>query len=308
MSMINVENLTKKFGDITAVGSLSFHVDEGEVFGLLGPNGAGKTTTIRMLCGLISKTSGEAQIAGYQIGNAADSLAMRKLIGLVPDNPGLYEELSAYENLDYYGKLYESSEEDRKENIEYFLKMMDLWEKKDQPISDYSKGMKQKVTIARALIHDPKILFFDEPTANLDPESSKVVRNFILKLKKEGRTIFINTHNLDEAQRICDRIGILKTKLLAVNTPEELEQKVWGSKTVIQVEKINNKILAAVKKLNPKVLDVEGNKIMLGLTDPEKENPDFVQQIVSAGGRVQYVTQFNPGLEETYLKVIEETK
>jgi ABC-2 type transport system ATP-binding protein len=185
---------------------------------------------------------------------------------------------------------------------------MDLWEKKDQPISDFSKGMKQKVAICRALIHDPRLLFFDEPTANLDPESSRVVREFILKLKQEGKTIFINTHNLDEAQRICDRIGILKTKLLAVNTPAELEKTIWGSRTVIQVEQVNDQILAAVRKLDPNDLGVEGNRIIVALADPEKENPDFVQAVVSAGGRVQYVTQLNPGLEETYLKVIQETK
>ena len=308
MNMIEVENLTKKFGENTAVDSLTFQVAQGEVFGLLGPNGAGKTTTIRMLCCLISNTSGDARIAGYRIGNGADSLAIRKLIGLVPDNIGLYEELSAYENLDYYGKLYECTEANRKEQIEYFLKMLDLWEKRDQPISDFSKGMKQKVAIARALIHDPELLFFDEPTANLDPESARVVRDFILKLKKDGKTIFLNTHNLDEAQRICDRIGILKTKLLTVNTPEQLEKTVWGSKTVIQMEQINDQILAAVQKLEPKALNVEENRFTLTLGDPQKENPDFIQAIVSAGGRIQYVTQLNPGLEETYLKVIEETK
>jgi ABC-2 type transport system ATP-binding protein len=308
MSMIEVKNLTRKFGEITAVDNLTFQVAEGEVFGLLGPNGAGKTTTIRMLCCLISKTSGEAQIAGYHIGNEADSLAIRKLIGLVPDNIGLYEELSAYENLDYYGKLYECPDGERKEKIQYFLEMMDLWDKKDQSISDFSKGMKQKVAIARALIHDPKLLFFDEPTTNLDPESSRVVRDFILKLKKEGKTIFINTHNLDEAQRICDRIGILKTKLLTVNTPEQLEKTVWGTRTMIQVEQITDQILAAVRTLNPKDLSVEENRIILVLADPQKENPDFVQEIVAAGGRIQYVTQLNPGLEETYLKVIQETK
>jgi len=308
MNMIEVRNLTKIFGEITAVDDLTFSVAEGEVFGLLGPNGAGKTTAIRMLCCLISRTSGEARIGGYHIGNQADSLAIRKMIGLVPGNIGLYEELTAYENLDYYGKLYECPQADRKEKIEYFLKMMDLWEKRDLPVSDFSKGMTQKVGIARALIHDPQLLFFDEPTANLDPESARVVREIILKLKKEGKTIFINTHNLDEAQRICDRIGILKTKLLTVSTPEQLEMTTWGNRTVIQVEEINDQILEAVRELNPKDLGVEENRITLTLVDPQKENPDFVQAIVSAGGRIQYVTQLNPGLEETYLKVIEETK
>lgn len=308
MNMIEVQNLTKKFGETTAVDAISFSVAEGEVFGLLGPNGAGKTTTIRMLCCLISKTSGEAQIAGYQVGSGADSLAIRKLIGLVPDNIGLYEELSAYENLDYYGKLYECPEDIRKESIEHYLTMMELWEKRDQPISDFSKGMKQKVAIARALIHDPKLLVFDEPTANLDPESARVVRDIIMQLKSEGKTIFLNTHNLSEAQRICDRIGILKTKLLTVNTPEQMEKTVWGSKTVIQVEQVTDQILAAVSEQSPRDMSVDENKIILSLTDPQKENPDFVQAIVAAGGRVQYVTQLNPGLEETYLKVIEETK
>jgi ABC-2 type transport system ATP-binding protein len=308
MGMIEVKNLTKKFGDVTAVDGLTFNVAEGEVFGLLGPNGAGKTTTIRMLCCLISSTSGEAQIAGYSIGNDADSLAIRKMIGLVADNVGLYEELTAYENLDYYGKLYECPEGERKERIEYFLKMLDLWEERDQPVSDFSKGMKQKVAIARALIHDPRLLVMDEPTANLDPEASRVVREFILKLKKEGKTILLNTHNLDEAQRICDRIGILKTKLLTVNTPDELEKSVWGTKSVIQVESISPRILTAVMELKPKDLRVEENRIILTLSDPQAENPDFVQAIVSAGGRIQFVTQLNPGLEETYLKVIEETK
>lgn len=165
----------------------------------------------------------------------------------------------------------------------------------------------RKVAIARALIHDPQLLFFDEPTANLDPESARLVRDILLKLKKDGKTIFINTHNLDEAQRICGHIGILKTKLLAVNTPEQLEKTVWGNiRTVIQVEQINDQILAAVRKLNPKELNIEENKIILVLADPLKENPDVVQEIVSAGGRIQYVTQLNPGLEETYLKVIQE--
>ena len=308
MNMIEVKNLTKKFGEVTAVDALTFSVAEGEVFGLLGPNGAGKTTTIRMLCCLISKTSGEAQVAGYSVGNKADSLAIRKLIGLVPDNIGLYEELSAYENLDYYGKLYECPEAQRKESIEYFLKMMELWDKKDAPVSEFSKGMKQKVAIARALIHDPRLLFFDEPTANLDPESARVVRDFILQLKKEGKTIFINTHNLGEAQRICDRIGILKTKLLTVNSPEELEKSVWGSRTEVQVEKVSHRILAAVRKLKPQSLSVEENRIILTVVDPQKQNPDFVQAIVSAGGRIQYVTELTAGLEETYLRVMEETK
>jgi ABC-2 type transport system ATP-binding protein len=306
--MIDVQHLSKKYADITAVDDLTFHVDQGEVFGLLGPNGAGKTTTIRMLCCLISKTQGAAKIADLEIGSEANGLKIRKMIGLVPDNVGLFDELSAYENLDYYGRLYECSPQERKENIAYFLKLLELWDRRDQPTGDFSKGMKQKVAIARALIHQPKLLFLDEPTANLDPESAHVVREFLLQLKSEGITIFLNTHNLDEARRICDRIGILKTRLLAINTPEQLERSVWGNKTVIQVESLNAAILAAVKALHPSQLTVEANQITIDITDPLKENPDYVQAIVQAGGRVQTVTQLEPGLEETYLKVIGDMK
>ena len=308
MHMIEVQNLTKKFGDVTAVENLSFHVDQGEVFGLLGPNGAGKTTTIRMLCCLIAKTSGEAAIDGHRIGGEASGLQIRKMIGLVPDNVGLIDDLSAYENLDYFAKLYECPIQERGENIEYFLKLLGLWDQRDRPTGDFSKGMKQKVAIARALIHQPKLLFLDEPTANLDPESSHVVRDFLLQLKREGKTIFLNTHNLDEAQRICDRIAILKTGILAINTPEQLARSVWGNKTVIRVEAVTDAILTAVTALQPGPLTVEGNQIIVGVRDPMKENPDLVQAIVRAGGRVQRVSQLNPGLEETYLKVIGKPK
>jgi ABC-2 type transport system ATP-binding protein len=306
--MIDVKNLTKKFGNILAVDSLTFHLNEGEIFGFLGPNGAGKTTTIRMLCCLISKTSGTAKIAGYEIGENTQSLEIRKIIGLVPDNVGLYNELSAYENLDFYGKLYDCTERQRKESIEYFLRMMDLWDKRNQAVGSFSKGMKQKIAIARALIHNPKLLFMDEPTVNLDPESSKVVIDFILQLKKEGKTIFLNTHKLDEAQRICDRIGIIKTRLLTVNSPDQLKKSIWGNKTVIQLEEINNSIVTAVKELNPKDFEINENKIIIDVDDPFKENPVIVKAIISAGGCIQYVTGLSPDLEKAYLKIMEEAK
>ena len=157
--MIDTENLTKRFGNITAVENLILHVDEGEVFGFLGPNGAGKTTTIRMLCCLISKTGGSARIAGYEVGNKEDSLKIRKIIGLVPDDVGLSNNLSAYDNLDFYGKIYDCPDAERKQSIQRFLEMLGLWEKRKLLAATFSKGMKQKLAIARALIHDPQILF-----------------------------------------------------------------------------------------------------------------------------------------------------
>jgi ABC-2 type transport system ATP-binding protein len=305
--LIETENLTKKFGGLTAVDGLTLRVEDGEVFGFLGPNGAGKTTTVRMLCCLISKTSGDATIGGYRIGSDSDSMKIRKMAGLLPENVGLYDELGAYKNLDFYGRLYECTEQQRRERIEYFLKMLGLWEKRDVPAGTFSKGMKQKLAIARALVHDPQVVFLDEPTASLDPESAKTVRDFILELKKEKRTIFLNTHNLDEAQRICDRIGIIKTRLLTVGTPEQLKASLWGSKTVVQLEKVNDSIVAAVKKLAKNVV-VDNNSLVIDVTDAQKENPRFVEAIVSAGGHVQFVTELSPSLEDVYLKMVRETK
>ncbi len=304
--MIETENLTRKFGNLTAVDNLNLSVDEGEVFGLLGPNGAGKTTTVRMLCCLISKSSGRARIGGYEVGSEENALKIRKIIGLVPDNVGLYESLTAYENLDYYGTLYRRTDSQRKESNEYFLKLLGLWEKKDVLVGTFSKGMKQKLAIARALVHDPKIVFMDEPTANLDPEASKSVREFILELKKERKTIFLNTHNLDEAQRICDKIGILNTKLMATGTPEELERSIHGRKTVIQLRQVNEAILDSLRKLKVKNLVRESNKLTFDVTNPAEQNPDIINAIVSSGGRIETVTVTTSSLEEAYLKLVRE--
>jgi ABC-2 type transport system ATP-binding protein len=306
--LIDVENLTKKFDGVIAVDALTFHIDEGELFGFLGPNGAGKTTTIRMLCCLISKTSGKARIADYEIGNPQDSLKIRKIIGIVPDNVGLYNELTAYENLDFYAKLYEVPDKLRKQNIEKFLKMLGLWEKKDATAGTFSKGMKQKLAIARALVHEPKILFLDEPTANLDPESAKTVRDFILELKTEKRTIFLNTHNLDEAQRICDRIGILKTRLLTVGTPQQLKESLGGSRLEILLAQVNAAIVGAVKQVTSNKIEVIDNKLMIGVDQLQPDNADIIAAIVAAGGRIQSVSRVTPTLEDVYLNIVKETK
>lgn len=302
--MIEARNLTRKFGDLTAVDNLTFHIKPGEVFGFLGPNGAGKTTTMRILTGLISKTEGEVRIAGYDVSDESDSLKIRKIVGLLPENVGLYDDLTAYRNLDFYGKLYECSRIERKENIAHFLKLLGLWDKRDVRVGNFSKGMKQKLAIARALIHDPEILFLDEPTANLDPESSKTVRDFILDLKEEKKTIFLNTHNLDEAQRICDKIGIFNTKLMAMGTPQELEESVWSNKTVIELEEVIDTILEALNNLPLSNITTSNNKLIIDVSDPQKDNPILVDAIIGAGGRIQYVTRLSPTLEDAYLKIV----
>ena len=307
--MIETENLTRKFGDLTAVQDLTLKVDQGEVFGFLGPNAAGKTTTVRMLCCLISKTSGKARIGNFEVGSETNCLQIRKIVGLLPENVGLYDNLSAYRNLDFYGKLYEVPDGKRQENIERLLKLLGIWERRDDNVGTFSKGTKQKIAIVRALIHDPQVLFLDEPTANLDPEASKTVRDFILELKKEKRTIFMNTHNLDEAGRICDRIGILKTKLIAVDSPSNLERSTLKRKTIVHLESITESVMNAVKKLPVvKKIRTSENKLILDMDDPEKDNPQLVRTIVTAGGNVQYVTELRSSLEDVYLKLIREAE
>lgn len=305
--MIDTENLTRKFGNLTAVDNLTLHVEEGEVFGFLGPNGAGKTTTVRMLCCLISKTGGTATVGDHSVESEEDCLAIRKMVGLLPENVGLYDSLSAYRNLDFYGQLYEVPDEKRKANIQRLLQLLGIWERRYDAVGTFSKGTKQKIAIVRALIHDPKVLFLDEPTANLDPEAAKTVRDFILELKKEKRTIFLNTHNLDEAERLCDRIGILKTRLIAVDSPKNLERSLYNRKTIVHLEKVTNTVLTAVKKLNAvKNVRTSENKLILDMDDPERDNPELVRAIVAAGGNVQYVTELKSTLEDVYLKLIRE--
>ncbi|MBE3116901.1 ABC transporter ATP-binding protein [Candidatus Bathyarchaeota archaeon] len=305
--MIDTNNLTRKFGNLTAVDNVTLHVDEGEVFGFLGPNGAGKTTTVRMLCCLIGKTSGEAKIGDLSIDKEADCLKIRKMVGFLPENVGLYDSLSAYRNLDFFGKLYEVPDQKRAENIERLLRLLGIWERKEDAVGTFSKGTKQKIAIARALIHDPQVLFLDEPTANLDPEASKTVRDFILGLKKEKRTIFLNTHNLDEAERLCDRIAILKGKLIAVDSPKNLERSLYNRKTIVHLESVSDAIIAAVQKLSAvKAVRTSDKKLILDIDNPEKDNPDIVRAIVKAGGNVQYVTELRSTLEDVYLKLIKE--
>ena len=222
-----------------------------------------------------------------------------------PDNVGLSENLTAYDNLDFFGKIYDCPQTQRKQNIQRFLEMLGLWDKRNVLAGTFSKGMKQKLAIARALIHEPQVIFMDEPTANLDPEASKTVRDFILQLKKEKKTIFLNTHNLDEAQRICDKVAIMNTSLRAIGTPQELERSVSGKKTVIGLEQqVNDTVLAALKKLALKNLSTSGDTITFDVENPDKENSPVVEAIVLAGGHVRSINVVGSTLEDTYLKLV----
>jgi len=302
--MIHTENLTKKFGDVTAVEGLALDIKEGEVFGFLGPNGAGKTTTVRMLTTLIGPTAGKAVVNGFEVGKQDEDI--RRTVGVLTETPGMYDNLSAEYNLRIYAELYEVK--DVSGQVEKYLRMLDLWERRDDPAGTFSKGMKQKLAIARALIHEPQLLFLDEPTSGLDPEAAHLLRDFISDLRKQGRTIFLCTHNLDEADRLCDRIGVFKSRLLVVDTPEKLRQSVFGRKVVFHLRAADDSLAGALQKL-PYVQEarVVENKIVVTLDDPEAHNPDIIRALVAAGADIRFVGELRHSLEDVYLQLVKKS-
>lgn len=231
--MLITENLTKRYGDFTAVDKLNLSVKEGAIYGFLGHNGAGKTTTISMLTTLILLTEGNASIAGYDI--VKDNLKVRQLLGYLPENVMLYGELTAYENLKYFGQL--SGVEKIDSRIDEILKLLQFTEWKNKKINTFSKGMRQRIGIAQALLHKPKILFLDEPTSGLDPQGTKDMRNLLLKLNNDwGTTIFMNTHLLSEVTKICTDIGIISHgKLLFSDSIVNVEKKFAGEKSLEEI-------------------------------------------------------------------------
>jgi ABC-2 type transport system ATP-binding protein len=303
--MIETKGLGRKFDDKVAVEDLNLKVEDGEVFGLLGPNGAGKTTTIRMLACLIKQSSGTATVNGYEINKEPDSSFIRGIVGVLPESPGLYDSLSANRNLEFFARLYGVKKYEREKRIEELLRMLELWERREEPVATFSKGMKQKIAIARAFVHDPQVVFLDEPTAGLDPQASHTVREFLLALRKEGRTIFINSHHLDEVERLCDRIAIMNRSVLAVGSPRELSRRYWGRTTVIELSQPAQGFLEVVRSLPfaSKVREEDG-KILVDLDDPEVRNPAIIEALSRAGAKIEYVTEFKRSLEDVYMKLI----
>jgi ABC-2 type transport system ATP-binding protein len=212
VNAIETSGLTRTFGKRPAVDSLTLAIPSGTVFGFLGPNGAGKTTTIRMLAALIAPTSGTAVIAGHKLGTD-DNQAIRRSVGLLTETPGLYDQLTALQNLVFFAQLYDLSAEKAASQAEKYLQMLNLWERRNDKVGGFSKGMRQKLAISRALLHDPTILFLDEPTAGLDPEAARMIRDSIKQLRSEGHTIFLTTHNLTEVDELCDLICLEPERL-----------------------------------------------------------------------------------------------
>ncbi len=302
---IRANGLSRSFGPVEAVADVSFEVPDGAVFALLGPNGAGKTTTIRMLTCLIAPTSGSASFDGLDITRPGDAMEIRRQVGLLPESPGLYERLSAYKNLDFHARLYGVPKAKRAANIERLLRLLDVWDRRDAAVTTFSKGMKQKIAIARALVHEPKYLFLDEPTASLDPEASRTVRDFILGLRAEGATVFLNTHNLDEAERVATRIAVLKHRLMAIGSAEELRGRSGKREMVARVVGPAAEYLPAVEAAGLVGGRAEGSLLRVPAADPEATGPTMTGALVGAGARVVSVEHWRPSLEEVYLGLVE---
>jgi ABC-2 type transport system ATP-binding protein len=303
--MITVENLTKKFETVTAVENISFNINESEIFGFLGPNGAGKTTTIRMLSTLISQTSGKITIDNRS--PESDGEYIRSIIGLLTESPGMYEKISAYDNLEYYSSFYNIPGTKRKDNIERYLKMFDLWDRKDDLVGTYSKGMKQKLALSRALIHEPKILFLDEPTAGLDPESAHMVRNFIESLKKEKTTVFLCTHNLEEASNLSDRVCIIKRKIIRIATLSELQSDDKNKRVEIIFTENASKYIKLLEEIDKiKDIQADNNRAILVIEEPEISNPLIIKKLVGNGAEILYFNEIKATLEEIYLDLIKD--
>ncbi len=310
MNSIKAINLAKNFNGFSAVADLSFSVEEGEIFGLLGPNGAGKTTTIRMLSALIAPSSGTAVIGGYDVQN--DALKVREKIGILTESPSLYGRLTALENMEFFAKAYGVNDKHARDTkIRELLDFFQLWERHNDPVGQFSKGMKQKLAIARALIHSPEILYLDEPTSGLDPKSSKDIRDLMEELtKNEYQTILLCTHRLEDAEKLCDRVMIInKGKPITISSPRDLRKRFSSSQEVrVGFTSLDDCLVDAIRELESVVnLTVHNEDASLSISlRSENDTPALVKAIVELGVGIRYVKPLEMSLEEAYLELMEE--
>jgi ABC-2 type transport system ATP-binding protein len=304
-TVLTTDKLTKRFGTLTAVDAVDLEVREGEVFGYLGPNGAGKTTTLRLLGALIAPTSGGAEVAGYRLGR--DDPKIRATVGILTEQPSLYERQSAWDNLVFYATLYGLNRATAHAQADRFLRLMGLWDRRTESVATYSRGMKQKMAIARAALHEPRILFLDEPTTGLDPDAAKTVREFIVALRGEGRTVFLCTHNLDEADRLCDRIAFFRHHIIRIDTPDHLRAELYGRATEFRLMPAPRaEDLARVRAVaGVRSAHLENGSIIVEAPDPHVTNPLLVRALVDGGAEIAFVTERKPHLEDVYLRIVE---
>ena len=298
---IEIRDLSKTFGDFHAVDSLTLTVKQGEVFGLLGPNGSGKTTTINMISGLSVPTSGEVKVLGYDVRHNAR--AVRQILGAVPQETALYEELSAWTNMDFHADLFGIPAREKKQRINDMLELVQLADRKKSRVSTFSGGMKRRLALGRALLHNPKLIYLDEPTLGVDVQARRAIWDYILSLRDQGKTVLITTNYLEEAQALCDRLAIIDHgKLIAVDTPEHLKQIYGGS--VVELETAN--VINAIDKIRALDGIKEAKQEQTHLTITTQGTANVVPQIiniVSQEGDIRDIVIREPNLDEIFLQL-----
>jgi len=307
MNAIEVDNLTKLFDDFTAVNHLDFKVKNGEIFGFLGPNGAGKTTTVRMLTGIIKPSSGKVSIMGLDV--RRDPIKAKQIMGVVPELSNAYTELTAWNNLQFMAELYGVPKKDARQRAEELLRKFDLYERKDHKVRIFSKGMKQKLILAMSLMNDPEILFLDEPTSGLDVMSARLIKDMVLELNKEGKTIFLTTHYMEEANQLCNRIAVINHgKIAAIDAPEKLKMKVGGLEWV-EIS-FNTPVDISDFHTMPGVIDVRmsGDKLRLYTDEPGRMVYQLVDYSRSNNLEIVTLNTLTPTLEDVFIKLTGEVK
>jgi len=302
-----VEHLTKRFGDRVAVDDVSFSVAPGEVFGFLGPNGAGKTTTVRMLATLIEPTGGAARVAGLSL-EPENGVEIRKRVAVMTETPGLYLRLTVAENLEYFAGLYELARP--RERIELALAAVNLTNRASDVCGSLSKGLRQRVALARSVLAEPAIVFLDEPTSGLDPVASREVHELISSLREHGTTVFLTTHRLEEAERLCDRVAILNTSLRTIGRPDELRDELFRKAIVVRTAAPLNDPDAVFAVSGIEGWDTEDgpNRYLLAVTDARVVAPDVTRALVAAGADVLSITEAHHSLEDVYLELVDDNK
>jgi ABC-2 type transport system ATP-binding protein len=298
--MIAASHLTRTFGMRTAVDDVSLSVERSEIVALLGPNGAGKTTTMRMLAGLLAPTSGSVAVQGVQL-TASTGSALRSRIGFLTEAPGVWDRLTIRENMQVYAGLYALAHPVRA--IDRVLALFELTDRADSRAAELSKGMRQKVALARTLLHDPPVLLLDEPTSGLDPEISRSVRRLLEERRAEGCAILLSTHNLDEAERLADRVAVLHGRLLAVDRPASLRRRLATGRTLVRVAGDAARYLSAAKTCDP-IASSDGPLLILTSADPDRMIPGLVRALVAAGADIVEVRPEMPPLEDVYLHLV----
>ena len=301
--MLTASHLTRRFGSRVAVEDVSFQLAPGEIFALLGPNGAGKTTTLRMLAGLISPTSGEIQIRGETL-TSSSAHRLRSRVGFLTEAPGLWERLDVRSNLLVYARLHGLPAPER--SVDAALETFEMRDRARDPAGQLSKGLKQRVALARTLLHQPDIVLLDEPTSGLDPESAREVRDLILRLRTERRIVLVSTHNLDEVDRVATRVAIIRSRLVAMDTPEALRAQLFGVRVQVVLSQPAALFIAALARIGFDDVSADGCRLSVAVDDAAAAAPPIVRALVEAGADVQAVTSEKAPLEQVYLRLLDQ--